>query len=136
MDPKQKAVLYKLSSHPLTTIDMTDEEIRAIRQLLRKNLARDYADFYRRRTPTHLRIWGITSAGKAILNETSQSHTFTRRTQLDFGLATIELKEPTKSPIRVRIRSPQPPALIPRYRFNRDKNKENLNDPMDRPKKG
>lgn len=64
------AILRKLSLRPLTSIDLdTDRNLDIVQDLVRFGYARDYGNQHGRRVPIRLRIWGITSAGKAVLEQ-------------------------------------------------------------------
>lgn len=60
---------------------MTDDEIRITQRLVTQGLAKDYSEFHGHRQRIYLRIWGITTAGRAVLEQ--QALTMNdKRTQL------------------------------------------------------
>jgi hypothetical protein len=63
-------ILKELSIKHLTVIDLkTDDRLRAVQDLVGIGYARDFAAHHGHRIPVRLRIWGITSAGKAVLEQ-------------------------------------------------------------------
>lgn len=63
-------LLRRLSLRPLTVVDLvTPTNIRMVQDLVKLGYARDYADQKGRRVEVRLRIWGITGAGKAVLEQ-------------------------------------------------------------------
>lgn len=92
MTPRQLKTLRKLAPRVLATCELTDEDLHMVQELVRRKLARDYADFYRRRTPLHIRLWGITPAGQAILTQQDQVTISTKRPILNFGPSYQEKK--------------------------------------------
>jgi hypothetical protein len=48
---------------------MDDDEIARVQRLVTMGLARDFSAFHGHRTPVRLRIWGITMAGRAVLEQ-------------------------------------------------------------------
>ena len=61
--------LKKLAERVQAGPTMTDEEIRITQRLVGQGLARDFSFFYGHRQRVYLRIWGITDAGKAVLEQ-------------------------------------------------------------------
>jgi len=47
----------------------TDQNIAAVQELVNTGYARDFAAHHGHRIPVRLRIWGITSSGKAVLEQ-------------------------------------------------------------------
>lgn len=63
-------MLRRLAQRHLTAIDLvTDDKIKLVQKLVSGGYAIDFADMKGRRTPVRLRIWGISPAGKAILEQ-------------------------------------------------------------------
>ena len=82
MHPRQMQVIRKLATGPQTTIDLTPEEVKITQDLVKRGVARDYADFYGHRIEVRLRIWGLTSIGRAILEQQTLVDSSVRRQQL------------------------------------------------------
>lgn len=83
MTKPQLDLLKRLGSQCLTCIELAPEVtskradlgkspgIRLVQTLTKLGYARDYGDQHGRRTEIRLRIWGITDAGKAVLQQQS-----------------------------------------------------------------
>src|SRR5215469_5628026 len=81
--PDRIALLQQLSMKPLTCIDLKeDKKIRLVQRLTREGYARDFGDQKGRRVEVRLRIWGITSAGKAILEQMAMVEAIARQPAL------------------------------------------------------
>ena len=64
------AMLQQLSTRHLTVIDLkTDQNIRMVQELVNLGYARDFSAHHGHRIEVRLRIWGITSSGKAVLEQ-------------------------------------------------------------------
>lgn len=61
--------LELLSKRPMAAPTMDDDQIVRVQKLATRGLAIDFSNFHGTRTPVRLRIWGITSAGKAVLEQ-------------------------------------------------------------------
>jgi hypothetical protein len=63
-------LLKELSVKHLTIIDLkTEDRLRAVQDLVGIGYARDFAAHHGHRIPIRLRIWGITSSGRAVLEQ-------------------------------------------------------------------
>src|SRR5215467_15022862 len=63
-------MLKLLATKHLTYIDLqNDHNVRVVQELVGMGYARDFADHAGHRVQVRLRIWGITSAGKAVLEQ-------------------------------------------------------------------
>lgn len=69
MTPRQTDLLRKLATRSQTAIDLTDAEIDTVLDLTKRGLVYDFSAFAGRRIPINLRIWGISQAGRAILEQ-------------------------------------------------------------------
>lgn len=56
-----------------------------VQELVSAGYARDFADQRGRRVEVRLRIWGITSAGKAVLEQRDMVEAASRQPSLQFG---------------------------------------------------
>src|SRR5215469_18438961 len=73
-------LLQQLSNKPMTVIDLkTDQNIAAVQELVNTGYARDFSAHRGHRIPIRLRIWGITSAGKAVLEQQAMVDTTSGR---------------------------------------------------------
>ena len=63
--------LAKLAVRVQAAPELSEEDIKRIQRLVTMGLARDFSAFHGTRTPVRLRIWGITSAGRAVLEQKS-----------------------------------------------------------------
>src|SRR5215467_4591121 len=63
-------MLKLLATKHLTYIDLqNDHNVRVVQELVGMGYARDFADHAGHRVQVRLRIWGITGAGKAVLEQ-------------------------------------------------------------------
>src|SRR3974390_1069773 len=91
----QIAMLRKLSEKMLTMIDLykkdNNADLNTVQMLTSLGYARDYGAQKGRRTEIRLRIWGITDAGRAILEQQALVDGSTQdkggQTQLGWALA-------------------------------------------------
>lgn len=65
------AMLGKLKQRTQAGPVMSEQDIRLAQRLVGMGLARDHSAFFGHRTPVHLRMWGITDAGRAALEQKS-----------------------------------------------------------------
>ena len=65
------SMLAKLAVRVQAAPELSEEDIKRVQRLVTMGLARDFSAFHGTRTPVRLRIWGITSAGKAVLEQKS-----------------------------------------------------------------
>lgn len=64
------SLLQELANKHMTVIDLdSDHRVRMIQDLVSMGYARDFADHHGHRVQVRLRIWGITGAGKAVLEQ-------------------------------------------------------------------
>src|SRR5215472_7875625 len=93
-------LLRQLSNKVLTAIDLqTDQNIAAVQELVNIGYARDFAAHHGHRIPVRLRIWGITSAGKAVLEQQAMiDATRGRQPALPFGSKKLL---PTRSKVKL-----------------------------------
>jgi len=108
-------LLQKLLNKPLTVIDLeTEQNIAAVQDLVNTGYARDFAAHHGHRIPVRLRIWGITSAGKAVLEQQAMAE-MSRGRQPPLTLFAKEpLKVPPKQALKKPNSSPTPsPTLSP-----------------------
>ena len=85
-------MLQRIVQRPITCADMpTNKELHDVQDLTNLGYVRDYGQQHGRRIPVNLRIWGITPAGRAALE---QQHIVEskRGSQTQFGL-TLAQKE-------------------------------------------
>lgn len=67
---EKMSLLQELANRHMTVIDLESEHrIRMVQDLVSMGYARDFADHHGHRVQVRLRIWGITSAGKAVLEQ-------------------------------------------------------------------
>jgi hypothetical protein len=93
LTPDRIALLQQLAMRPLTVIDLKeDKQIRLVQRLAREGYAIDFGDQKGRRVEVRLRIWGITSAGKAILEQMAMVEAVARQP----SLIPVAPKEPIK----------------------------------------
>lgn len=86
-------VLKILSKRPTTAIDLkTDRNVAIASALVKMGYARDFSAHAGHRIPIRLRIWGITEAGKAALEQQSFVNS---SGQLKFAIPPTQ-KEPDK----------------------------------------
>jgi hypothetical protein len=80
-------LLKELSVRHMTIVDLkTEDRLRAVQDLVGIGYARDFAAHHGHRIPIRLRIWGITSAGKAVLEQMALAEmTRGRQPSLPFG---------------------------------------------------
>ena len=104
MQPRQMQVIRKLATGPQTTIDLTPEEVKIVQDLVKRGVARDYSSFTGHRTEVRLRIWGLTSIGKAILEQQTLVDASVRRQQLTL----LTNPAPTVKPPTRTTRPPKP----------------------------
>jgi hypothetical protein len=91
-------MLKQLSQRHITIIDLGSEaKVRMIQELVNAGYARDYADHKGRRVEVRLRIWGITSAGRAVLEQRDLVAATTRQPALPLLL---------KAPLSIKKRRP------------------------------
>lgn len=70
MTEERFAILKKLAQRTQTAIDLVDDRnIAVVQDLVKMGYARDYSDHAGHRIPVRLRIWGITSAGRAVIEQ-------------------------------------------------------------------
>jgi hypothetical protein len=87
LSPAKMELLQKLAGGPQTAIDLvTDQRIRMVQELVAAGYARDFADQRGRRVEVRLRIWGITGAGRAVLEQRDMVEAASRQPSLQFGL--------------------------------------------------
>jgi hypothetical protein len=83
LSPAKMDLLRKLALRHLTAIDLVSEaRIRMVQDLVNAGYARDYADHKGHRIEVRLRIWGITAAGRAVLEQRDMVTTTTRQPAL------------------------------------------------------
>lgn len=91
-------MLRQLSQKFLTAIDLpTEGKIRMVQELVSAGYARDFSDHKGHRIEVRLRIWGITSAGRAVLEQRDMVTTATRQPALPLF---------SKAPLAARARKP------------------------------
>jgi len=90
-------MLAKLARGVMAAPVMDDDEIVRVQRLVTMNLARDFAAFHGTRTPVRLRIWGITDAGKAVLE---QSRMNPKGSQLTLDQSDPRMQEPIDFPAK------------------------------------
>ena len=94
-------VLKLLSKRPTTAIDLkSDRNITIVQALVKMGFARDYSAHAGHRIPVRLRIWGITEAGRACLEQQALTDNKARTSnngQLKFAMPPLQSsKEPDK----------------------------------------
>ena len=88
-------MLKLLATKHLTYIDLqNDHNVRVVQELVGMGYARDFADHAGHRVQVRLRIWGITGAGKAVLEQQTMAE-MTKGRQPSLTLFT---KEPLNFP--------------------------------------
>src|SRR5215469_1912326 len=93
-------LLQQLSNKPMTVIDLkTDQNIAAVQELVNTGYARDFSAHRGHRIPVRLRIWGITSSGKAVLEQQAMVDA-TRGRQPALPFASKKLL-PTRSKVKL-----------------------------------
>jgi len=103
MTPSQTEVLRKLATRTISIVSLSDAEVKIVLDLVKRGLARDYSDFKGRRIPVHLRLWGITPAGKAILEQQALTDSVTKRTtQLNLTLQPKSTVKLTRTQIKLK----------------------------------
>src|SRR5215467_13378467 len=98
LTPAKLSVLQKLAVRPLTVIDLPDvKQLRIVQQLVNEGYARDFAAQRGRRVEVRLRIWGITQAGRAILEQVAMVEASSRQPSLILeAKKPLPMKEPEK----------------------------------------
>ena len=102
LSPVKLGLLKELSARHMTIVDLkTDDRLRAVQDLVGIGYARDFAAHSGHRIPIRLRIWGITGAGKAVLEQMALAElTRGRQPSLPFGQ-----RKATKRPQRQQIKA-------------------------------
>jgi hypothetical protein len=99
-------MLKRLVQRPLTIINLPmQKDLKIVQELVRLGYARDYGNQWGRRVPVRLRIWGITDAGRAVLEQQSLAEN-----KNDKQLAFTMLKKPSltiKPCVRVKTHQNQ-----------------------------
>lgn len=91
-------MLKQLSQRHITIIDLGSEaKVRMIQELVHAGYARDFSDHKGHRIEVRLRIWGITAAGRAVLEQRDLVEATTRQPALPLLL---------KTPLAMRKRRP------------------------------
>lgn len=97
-------VLRLLSNRPQTVIDLVSEKnINTVLGLVKLGFARDFSDHKGHRVPVRLRIWGITEAGRAVLEQETIGGMMTRK------IGQFSLLPPLPVRVTEQILKPQPP---------------------------
>ena len=108
MSKAQSEMLRFISYRPIGLSDLAEgirprdveSKINLVRALVSLGYVRDYGAQEGRRTPVHLRIWGITDKGRAVLEQqTLVESSLTRGGQSQFGLYLAP-----KQPLTVKTR--------------------------------
>lgn len=63
------AMLKQLSKQYILGPLASDDEIKRVQRLAGMGLVRDYGNWFERRIPIRLRIWGISPGGRAVLEQ-------------------------------------------------------------------
>ena len=69
MTPERYRLLRLMEFNVIAAPTLSMQEIKVVKDLVAMGYAKDYSEFWGRRTPVRLRIWGITSGGKAVLEQ-------------------------------------------------------------------
>jgi hypothetical protein len=109
-------MLRRIVQRPITHADMaTDKELSDTQELTNLGYVKDYGQQHGRRIPVHLRIWGITPAGRAALEQQAlvenkgrqTSLTLLKRPGLTIKTSTLlrhtKLEEKKKSPSEILV---------------------------------
>lgn len=113
LNQPQTDMLRKLAFKPLSVIELAPEitskrieierapGVKLVQRLTKLGYARDYGAQHSRRVPVRLRIWGITDAGRAVLEQQSLGESKDAGGQSQLGL----------------VLGPKPPLLtVKKYR--------------------
>ena len=108
-------MLQRVVQRPITCAEMpTNKELNDVQDLTKLGYIRDYGLWYGKRIPVNLRIWGITPAGRAALEQQALTeHTNRGQTQFSLTMAQssslpikpVTLLRPTKLS-REKIKTP------------------------------
>lgn len=105
LTPQLFDMLKKLSIRAVSIVDLpTADDLKMVQRLTKMGYARDYGTQWGKRIPIHLRLWGITDSGKAVLEQQALSENQTRG-QLGFQLIR---KPPVSIKTGVTVRTLQP----------------------------
>lgn len=101
MSKAQFDMLRFISQRPITRTDLArdikprdvESRLNLVRALVKLGYVRDYGSQQGRRVPVNLRIWGITDAGRAVLEQQVLAQSADKGGQGQFGLR-LAPKEP------------------------------------------
>lgn len=88
-------MLKFISQRPITRTDLArggiksseiERRLNVVRALVQLGYVRDYGDQHGRRIPVNLRIWGVTDAGRAVLEQQALTENKSAGGQGQFGL--------------------------------------------------
>ena len=98
MTEERFKILKELSKRPATAIDLvSDRNVAVVQDLVRMGYATDFSAHAGHRIPVRLRIWGINSAGRAVLEQHALAAASTKvRGQLSLIVNPNKLKEEEK----------------------------------------
>lgn len=103
MTPNKFDLLRRLALRPMTAVDFERyEEVKSLQQLVKLGYARDYANQLGKRVPVRLRIWGITDAGRAVLEMQVIGESQSKGTQGQLGFLLGRKESLTVKPCVVR----------------------------------
>lgn len=112
MSKAQTEMLRAISHRPITCVDLAfgikprdvESRLNLVRALVKLGYVRDYGDQHGRRIPVNLRIWGVTDAGKAVLEQQTLVESKERGGQGQFGLRLVPKELPIDLPLKKKER--------------------------------